>query len=156
MPPYDRIVPEALRELYPNAKINVTNWPTEGRSLAQLEEWARSIRAKKPHLVVVAVPAAAGAENDEALIRSYAWILNWSISFGHRTWDRLAILPSVTAPLGPDQKHGEELARRIMLGADAACVERRPGENRPAAEIVREWIRRQTTAAGSHQEKADR
>jgi len=89
------------------------------------------------------VPAAADADNEEAFIRSYAWVLNWSIDFGHLTWDRMVIRPSVTGPLGPDQKQSEDLARRIILGADAACVQRPSGDQRPAAEIVRDYLRRQ-------------
>ena len=144
-PPYDRIVPDALRRLYHEAKIEATPWPVEGRSLAQMEQWAKDIRRKAPHLVVVAVPATAGAENDEAFIRSYAWVLNWSVDFGRQTWDRMVVLPSVAGPLRPGEKRFEDVARRIVVGADASYLERRPDDERPAAEIVREWIERQAS-----------
>ena len=143
MPPYDRIVPEAIRKQYPAAQIEVTPWPTEGQSLGQLEQWGKTIRRQAPHLVVVSVPAAAGASDQEAYIRSYAWVLDWSIDFGHLTWDRMVILPSVTGALNVDQKRLEDLARRVILGADAACIDRPAGDQRPAAEIVDDYVRRQ-------------
>lgn len=143
MPPYDRIVSDALRQRFPKAQIETTAWPAEGQSLGQLELWGKGIRRKEPHLVVVAVPAAAGAENEEAYLRSYAWVLNWSIAFGQASWDRMVILPSVTGPLSADQQRSEELARRVILGADADCVQRAAGDQRPAAEIVGEYIGRQ-------------
>ena len=143
MPPYDQVVPEALRELFPAAKLEVVTWPTEGQSLGQLEQWAKGIRQMTPHLVVVAVPATAGAGDEETFVRSYSWVLNWSIGFGHLTWDRMVILPSVTGSLTPEQKRSEELAAQIILGGDAACVRRPSGDQRPAAEIVRDYLRRQ-------------
>jgi lysophospholipase L1-like esterase len=143
MPPYDRIVAEAIHNQYPAAQIEVTPWPAEGQSLWQLEQWGKTIRRQAPHLVVVAVPAAAGAVDQEAFIRSYAWVLNWSIDFGRSNWDRLVILPSVTGPLTADQKRSEDLARRVILGADAACIDRPAGEQRAAADIVHDYVRRQ-------------
>jgi acyl-CoA thioesterase-1 len=143
MPPYDRIVPDALRELFPAAKLAVVTWPTEGQSLGQLEQWAKTIRPKNPHLVVVAVPAAAGVDDEETFVRSYSWVLNWSIGFGHQTWDRIVILPSVTGSLTSDQKRSESLAAEIIRGADAASVQRPAGDKRSAAAIVRDYLRRQ-------------
>lgn len=143
MPPYDRLVPEALRELSPQAKIDVTVWPTEGQSLKQLEQWAAGVRRQKPNLVVIAVPASVRASSEDDFIRAYSWILDLSIDFGYLSWDRMVVLPSVTGPLDAEQSRAESLAGRIILGADAAVVQRRPGDTRTAAEIVRAWIARQ-------------
>ncbi len=140
MSPYDKIVPDALRKLYPEAKINVTTWPTEGQSVAELEEWAKRIRKQRPHLVVVAVPADAGAANDEAYIRSYNWVVSWSFSFGHTQWDVLPILPAVTRELQPGQQRRAELAWRIIGGSDIRCVERSDSDARQPGEILQQWI----------------
>jgi hypothetical protein len=113
MPPYDTIVPAALRKLFPNAQIEITPWPTEGRTLAQLEQWAKSLRGQPPHLVVVAVPATAKANDEDTFLQSYAWVLNYSIAFGQLAWDRVVILPTVTGPLAADQKRWQDLARRL-------------------------------------------
>lgn len=143
MPPYDRLVPDALRELFPQARIEVAVWPTEGQSLKQLEQWAAGVRRQKPNLVVVAIPASVRASSEDDFIRACSWILDLSIDFGHLSWDRMVVLPSVTSPLDAEQSRDESLARRIIQGADAAVVERRPGDTRTAAEIVRAWIKRQ-------------
>jgi len=143
MPPYDRLLPEVLREEFPAVQVRVTPWPTAGQSLADMEQWARQIRKQAPHLVVVAVPAAATAANDEAYLRSYAWILNWSIDFGLARWDRLAIVPAITAPVAADQQGRQALAERVIRGADCDCLSRGPGDHRTAEEILRQWLRGQ-------------
>jgi lysophospholipase L1-like esterase len=140
MPPYDRLLPAVLRGQFPAAQINATTWPTAGRSLADLEQWARQIRKQTPHLVVVAVPADASAANDEAYLRSYAWILNWSIDFGLARWDRLAILPAVTTPLAADQQGRQALAERVIRGADCDYLGRQAGDARTAQEVLRQWL----------------
>ncbi len=146
MPPYDRLVPDVLRELFPQAKIEVTVWPTQGQLLAQLEQWAAGVRRKRPNLVVIAIPASARGNQEDDFIRAYSWILDLSIDFGYLTWDRMVVLPSVTGPLDAEQKRAETLARRIILGADAEVVDRRPGDTRSTAEIVRAWIHRQASS----------
>jgi lysophospholipase L1-like esterase len=143
MPPYDRLVPDALRERFPTAKIQVAPWPTAGRTLADLEQWARQIRKQAPHLVVVAVPADATAADDEAFVRSYAWVLNWSIDFGLARWDRLAILPGVTAALGAGQDVRQPIAEQVIRGADCDYLDRKPNDSRSPQEILGQWIGRQ-------------
>jgi len=143
MPPYDRIVPDALRKLFPAARIEATPWPAEGRSLADLEQWAKRIRKQAPHLVVVAVPAGAGSASEEAFIRSYCWVLNWSVDFGLSKWDRLSVLPSVTGSLSPEEKRREEIARQVIAGADCQCLGRGPDDRRTPGEIIGDWVRRQ-------------
>jgi hypothetical protein len=147
MPPYDRIVPEALRRTFPDAEIRVTVWPVEGQSLAAIEEWGKGVRGRKPHLVVVAVPDGCGPDDEETFIRSYNWVLNWSVDFGQARWDLLPILPSVAGTLNDDELKREALARRIIMGIDTRWIEREPGDGRSATEIVADWIADQRKAA---------
>lgn len=144
MPPYDTLVPDVLRKQFPNAQIQVTPWLVEGQSLAAIEQWAKRIRKAPPHLVVVAVPAGAAAPSDGAFIRSYNWVLNWSIHFGRAQWDLLPILPSVTGPVPPAQCARATLARRIIAGKDYLAVGRAPGDPRPARDVLAAWIAEQT------------
>lgn len=146
MPPYDRIVPAALRKAFPKAKIRVTVWPVEGQSLSAIEEWGKSVRGRKPHLVVVAVPGDRGGDDEETFIRSYNWVLNWSVDFGRAHWDLVPILPSVTGELTDEERKRESLARRIVMGIDVRWIERKPGDERTPAEIVVEWIGEQRKA----------
>ena len=152
MPPYDRIVPDVLRKLYPKAHIDVTTWPTEGQSVAALEQWAKGIRKQKPHLVVIAVPVDAAAEPEEAFIRSYYWLLSWSIAYTRAQWDVLPILPSVTKALQPPEEHRAELARRIIAGTDVRCVGRSGADARPPDEVLLEWVTEQRRISGSSAE----
>jgi lysophospholipase L1-like esterase len=144
MPPYDRLIADGLRQCFPDAQLTVTSWPAAGRSLAELEQWSRSIRKQAPHLVVIAVTAEAGAADDEAYLRSYAWVLNWSVDFGLARWDRMAALPSMTSSLSGIQQHRQDVAERVIRGADCPYLARRPDDQRPAEEIVRQWLRQQT------------
>ena len=149
MPPYDTLVPEVLRKQFPKAKIQVTPWPVEGQSLAAIEQWAKRIRKAPPHLVVVAVPADAASPNDGAFIRSYNWVLNYSINFGRARWDLLPILPSVTGPVPAAHRARAKLARRIILGKDYLAVTRAPGDTRPARDVLAAWIAKQKGAEAS-------
>lgn len=143
MPPYDRIVPDALRRQFPAAVIKVTSWPCQDRSLADLQQWAGQIRKQAPTLVVVAVPAGAGAQDEEAFVRAYAWVVNLSVDFGPAHWDRVSILPSVTGPLTAEQQRWEHLAKQVIRGADSACIARQAEDSRPTIAIIEQWVRRQ-------------
>jgi hypothetical protein len=147
MPPYDRMAREALVELFPKANISVTPWPIAGQSLTAMEEWAKRIRDLKPDLVVVAVPANAAAKDTDAFIRSYHWVLSWSIAYERAQWDVLPILPGVAGAVPTGNTERVELARRIIAGRDLACLARLPGDRRPAKEILVQWLRDQMHAA---------
>jgi hypothetical protein len=51
------------------------------------------------------------------------------------------MLPSVTGPLENDEKQWEDLARQLIWGADAAYVDRRSGEDRPAIQLIQDFVR---------------
>ncbi len=84
MPPYDQWIAQTLRARFPNSELKVDAWPTENLTLKEIEESAKArVRPLKPDLVVIAVPRGAAADSEEAFIKSYAWIMNWSLNFGH-------------------------------------------------------------------------
>jgi len=143
MPPAGALIEAALRERYPDAQIETVVWPIEGQTLAEIEAWAKSVRGQKPDLVAIAVPADATAASEEAFIRSYSWVLNWSLSFGVREWDCVALMPSVFgAPAA--QQLGDalvaDLTRDVIKGQDIPWLERAAGDVRPAQELVSEWL----------------
>lgn len=147
IPPYDRIIPEVLRKLYPDAVINMTPWPVTGTALGDIEKWAKDIRNMKPNLVVVAVPADTQAGDEGRYIYSYDWVLNGSLDFGKQTWDTFAILPSVTdIQIKTNDLARAELARRVILGKDIGFVERTTEDNATSAEIFLRWIQGQQKA----------
>lgn len=71
---YDRLIGPALRAVVAAARVEVTPWPTDRQTLAQIEQSAQRVRAALPDMVLVAVPAAVtpkvGTPPEEA-IRAY-------------------------------------------------------------------------------------
>lgn len=134
MPPFDTLLGPALKQVSPQATVEITSWPTAGKSLAELERAAKeTVRAMKPDLVVVAVPAGLDAATDEEFFRSYSWIMNWSLSFGHQEWDCLVVHPSVAAPDRPDPRY--ELIRALVKAQDLAFIDRAVGDSSSAEAI---------------------
>ncbi len=139
VPPYDTLMPKVLRTIYTNAVINPTQWPRG--ALGEMEQWSKGIRPKRPTLVVVAVPANARVANDETFIRSYNWILNWSIAFSVAKWDTIAILPSASErELSGDDIRFTDLAQRVITGKDIGFVEHTAGDDSDPEMILQRWV----------------
>ena len=145
MAPYDRIVRDALLERFPAAQIQLTVWPVEGQSLSAIVKWAEQVRALKPNLVVVAVPANVEAKNEESFIHDYQWLYSIVAAFLRAEWDVLPILPSVTAPVAPNELHRADLARQIIVGHDFEGVDRKKNDTRSPQQILSEWIGQRTS-----------
>lgn len=145
MPPFDTLLPQALRSVHPQSKVEVTAWPTAGQTLAQLEEAAKAVRGKGYDLVVIAIPAdvTPGLEApSEAAISSYSWILNWSLSFGQQEWDVIGVAPGVTTPLSnPGAKAADEFARHMFRAQDLTLIIRRPDDSAAAEKILADSLR---------------
>jgi lysophospholipase L1-like esterase/cephalosporin-C deacetylase-like acetyl esterase len=123
MPPYDELMPAALRKHFPKADLKVTQWPVEGKSLAEIRKWAESIRGLSPDLVVPAIPLTATAESDGKFIDHYEWALNFSFPFAGKAWDVVPILPELPENRTQAQKRARELAREIIVGKDVRFVD---------------------------------
>lgn len=153
MPPYDELIRPALMAVRPDARVQVTRWETAGKSLADLESEARAMGWSAPSdggsrvqrdLTIVAVPATALAADARDYYRRYSWVLNWSLSFGALEWDCLVVLPSVADPqLSLPDQAAEALALRVAQGQDLPYLTRTAGDQRPAATLFGEWVRRQ-------------
>lgn len=134
MPPFDALAGSALQQLDPQAVVEVTAWPTAGKSLAELERAANQlVRPMKPDLVILAIPATAVATSDEEFVRSYAWILNWSLSFGHQEWDCVVVHPAVVTADGSVPRG--ELIRQLVHAQDLTLLDR-PDGDRSSAEVL--------------------
>ncbi|MEK6260768.1 MAG: alpha/beta fold hydrolase [Planctomycetota bacterium] len=134
MPPFDVLVGPALKRLHPQATVEITAWPTEGLSLVELEQAANKlVRPLKPDLVILAVPATAAATNDEQFVRSYSWIMNWSLSFGHQEWDCVVVHPSVVTPDAAVPRG--DLIRQLVNAQDLPLIDR-PKEDRSSTESL--------------------
>ena len=92
----------------------------------------------KPNLVILAVPRSAAAESDEQFVRSYSWVMNWSLSFGHTEWDCIVVHPSVIA--AGENSPRDELVRRLVNAQDLFLVDRAPSEDASPEVLLRRWI----------------
>lgn len=144
MPPYDRLFPEALNVVNPDAQVSVTVWPVEGKTVPEIEEESKQVRGMGVDLVVIAVPLEAQAESLDKYIRSSFWIMNHSLSFGHQEWDVVAFPPSAAAAgLSGESLDRDQLARRIIRAQDLGTLARAPGDVTPLAELLVTWLRKQ-------------
>ena len=144
MPPYDRLIAPALTQLYPDAKVTVTAWPTEGQSLSQIRQAAAKVRTMGMNLIVIAVPASAGAPTPEEFHQHYAWIMNLSLSFGPQQWDVVAIPPSTAGPLQtPEEQRHEDFARRLIGAQDLNVIAREPGDAAATPDLLLTWLKEQ-------------
>ncbi|MCC6488219.1 MAG: SGNH/GDSL hydrolase family protein [Candidatus Hydrogenedentes bacterium] len=148
MPPYDALIAPALLSAFPSATIEVTAWPVEGRSVAQLEADAKPVREMGVDLVIVAVPADANAESPEKYLRSYSWVMNYALSFAHQEWDVIAFPPSTANPaLAADEN--EPLARQRIHAQDLGTITRADGDETPVAQLLEEWVKEQFAESGT-------
>jgi lysophospholipase L1-like esterase/acetyl esterase/lipase len=143
MPPYDQIIPEQLQKTFPDAAFEVTVWPTENKSVAEMAEWAKQIRGLQPDLVVPAIPLSSIAGSRDEFVRNYEWALNWSFQFAGRPWDVVPVLPLASRPLSESQQAEIDIAREIILGKDVRFIEREQNDDGMAEDIIQAWIVRQ-------------
>jgi hypothetical protein len=122
--------------------------------LSEIEQDAKNrVRRMQPDLVVIAVPRSAHAANDdepsddkanddEVFAGAYAWIMNWSLTFGKPTWDCIVVHPDVTAPRTEADRR-DELIRRLVRAQDLVLIDRAPGSDKEARGLLSEWLRSQ-------------
>lgn len=141
MPPYDQHIAAALKNLEPQAQVNVTPWPVDGQTLAQLEGSAKKVRTMKPNLVIIAVPGHLGEKTPQAFHQHYSWIMNWSLSFGPQEWDVIVAEPSAALPsLNAVEQANGAWARRLIKAQDLSLIERSPGDSTPLPELLTKWF----------------
>ena len=144
MTPLDQWLAPVLDQVAPDSPVEIVPWPTEGKSLLELEADAKlRVRSLEPDLVVVAVPGDAEAANEEEFIRSFAWTLNWSLSFGTQEWDCIVVHPDVVDPQGGDSDR-DELIRQLVRAQDLTLVDREDPDAE-VGEILLSWLRAQNS-----------
>ena len=144
MPPFDQLIVPALAELFPRAEVAVTSWPTEGQSLSQIHEAAKKVRKLGMDLVLLAVPASAGAPTLEEFHQHYAWTMNLSLSFGPQQWDVVVVPPSTVKPgLTAEERRHEEFARRLIVAQDLSMIPRKQGDASATSDALSRWLKEQ-------------
>jgi len=136
MPPYDAEIKEFLLKRFPTAQLDIVKWEVSDRTLPQLDQDAKErVRALHPDLVVIAVPRTAKSTSREELIRSYSWVMNWSLSFGLKEWECVVVHPAVADPDHPDAEY-DTLVRQLVKAQDLHLIDRKEGDKRTTAEIL--------------------
>ncbi len=147
MKPFDEIIQIALKKIQPEAEIIVEAWDVDGKSIPQLEIEAReNVRKMKPDWVILSVPRSASSETDEQYIRSYTWLMNYSLSFAKQEWDCVVVHPSVNNPL-ENKAEKDDLVRILVRGQDLTLIDRPAGSEeiakKNAEEILLDWLKKQ-------------
>ena len=119
MPPYDTLIAPAIQQLYPEAVVNVTPWPVDGKKLGHIEVSAKNVRAMQPDLVLIAIPASLSLRVPQTFLNSYSSIMNLYQSLALQQWDVIVALPSATnSNLTIEEQEREALARRLIEATD--------------------------------------
>ena len=146
MPPYDELITPALQKVYPSANTEVEAWPLANKSIADIEKDAEKVREMKVDLVIIAVPASAGAGTVEEYIRSYFWVMNWSLSYSYQQWDCIAIPPSVAEPdLDTAGKERDRQAQQLIKAQGMGIILREDGKRQGVDDLLENWLQRQIT-----------
>lgn len=151
MTPLDESIGKALEPLAPDVALEIMPWAVDGKSLAEIEQDAKArVRSLKPDLVLIAVPPGLQSDSLESFIHAYAWIMNSSLSFAGRDWDCLVVHPSLLDPALLDIPH-DGLIRRLVRAQDLPLLDRAPGEQASAEQLLTDWLRRENGRDGGNE-----
>ena len=143
MPPFGEALADTLQRIAPDTTLEVVHWSIEDKTLAQIEQDAKAkVRALNPDIVVLAVPRSATAPSREEFIRSFAWVMNWSLSFGRQEWDCVVIHPDVMDPQGSVDT-SDDLIRQLVDAQDLPLIDRPKQSTTDAVTIFCDWLDRQ-------------
>lgn len=143
MPPYDKLLEKLLHEIAPDSPLTVTTWRVAGKSLAEIEESAKTIRDNPPDWVFIAVPLEAKSPDFEDFRRHYTWTMNYALSFAYQEWDVTAVPPSFTEKVeGEADKERDQWAGRLIWAQDLDPIDRGGSVEPPEAKL-RKWLKEQ-------------
>ena len=143
MPPLDQLIQAAFKKVAPDVKLEVSTWQTAGKSRRQIEADAKAlVRPSKPDLVLLTIPPTAKAGNQEELIHSLMWTMNYSLNFGAGGWDCVVFHPDVF-DAGHIDTETDRMTRKLVRGQDLTLVERTKGQTGSPEEIVIQWLKSQ-------------
>ncbi len=146
MPPFDESIKASIQEIAPEVPIDVIPWSVDGMSLSELEQDAKTrVRQLRPDLVIISPPRDAMTITWEEFVKSYAWIMNWSLSFGRQEWDIVVVHPTVSEPQDVPGQF-DDLIRQLVNAQDLTLIDRPNGVTDDAAAVVARWLRNEWNA----------
>lgn len=149
MQPLATPLQHSLHKLGLTDRCDVTVWPTEieeqgqvrPRSLPELEADAqRMVRTMKPDLVLLTFPDRQPQLEDEQIIHSLSWIMNWSLDFGKSSWDCLVVHPQLLSGSVQDNSWNR-LLRQLVQAQDLQLLDRTDSEQTSPEDLLTEKLR---------------
>jgi hypothetical protein len=121
----------------------MASWEVAGKSLAEIEESAKTIRDNPPDWVFIAIPLGATSPDFEDFKRHYTWTMNYALSFAYQEWDVSAVPPRFTERVeGEADKERDQWAVRLIWAQDLDPIDR-GGSVRPPEAKLRKWLKEQ-------------
>lgn len=153
MRPFDTLIETAIRQQYPDAKLEIKSWDPSGKTIVELADLAKKNgwfhyrehpELPKPDLTIVAVPFEAGGDLGEEHYRSYSWVLNWAQSFmPPPREDCLIILPSVLRPAAnAAEVANENFALEVIADKDLPYLTRAQGDENESSQLLARELER--------------
>lgn len=145
MQPLRGLLEEAATTMGIQERLEILEWETAGQSLVHLEADAQQrVRGLRPDLVLLTVPVPLGVDGEEQRLKSLTWLLNWSLDFGHSSWDCVVLHPDLIA--GTEQILAEPergLLERVVRNQDLPLVQRRAdaGPEESPATVFAAWLK---------------
>lgn len=141
MEPYGHEVGQTIRRAANYENVVVESWPVAGRGLAEIANESRSVRERKCSLIVLALPWGTPDLQSATAARSFATLLNWSLSYDQRQWEVLVISPSVErAPQTQAESQQVELIQQLTRAQDLPLVARAASDDRSSEAILCDWL----------------
>ena len=152
MQPLRQMLEEAAVAAGIGERLEILEWQTAGRSLADLEADAQQrVRGLRPDLVLLTVPIPLGVEGEEQRLKSLTWLLNWSLDFGRSSWDCVVVHPDLFAGAGLKLSESERgLLERVVRNQDLPLVQGpgSAGAEESAAAVFGAWLRAALSGGG--------
>ena len=143
-------VARALRQAFPKATFQVTARILDPPSVVALRKQAdKLLKDRGEHVLVVALPAEPLTQSFESYKRTIFWVVRHSVPFGFKpkARDVVWVMPSVLGKdLSPRVRQREKDMLALAHSHDIGAIRRPAGDERPAAEIIAQWLREQDKA----------
>lgn len=140
MQPCDQWTKAAMERLNTAAPVEVIPWTVDAMTLSNIADDAKQrVRTLQPDLVILSPPRTAASPSWDAFVKSYAWVMNWSLSFGRQEWDVVVVHPSVVDPMDQPGEF-DALIRQLVDAQDLALIDRPPGSRDTASALLSAWL----------------
>jgi lysophospholipase L1-like esterase len=141
--PNDELIEKALATAYPDSKVEMLTWETQGKSFETVLEDAAFIRQARPDLVIFSLPPELPKSGVTKAYKNGLQLLSTCMTGGRQEWDVIALAPSTTSTSNDATEVSEQALARIARAYDLELVRPTSEGNQHPVEFLAAWIRRQ-------------